>query len=52
MDISSTIIYVTLIASGTIIAIKFMDFAFQILVLRMKCDRERPPFVDKETKCS
>lgn len=41
MDVNTTIIYIALIASGTIIVLKIMDLAFQLLVLKLNANK--PP---------
>jgi len=46
MDVNTTIIYIALIASGTIICLKIMDLCFQLLVLRLTAGK--PPTTNKE----
>ena len=43
MDVNTTIIYIALIASGTIIILKIMDLAFQFMVLRLTAGKPPAP---------
>ena len=43
MDVNTTIIYIALIASGTIICLKIMDLCFQLLVLRLTAGKPPAP---------